>query len=155
MVLRAFGVALLATFAVATGYALAPHGKACDLKKVEKGWWCEKDAKVLAASEVDADKKVHKGTEHAVTSVEVCVKSETQCKDCPMHWASDAKTPGCCEKHKTAASESMARVGYMCEGCGAWALTKDGVKHQAGEAADKQKVAKACEKSGHAPHGGS
>ncbi|HET6203325.1 MAG TPA: hypothetical protein VFI25_11040 [Planctomycetota bacterium] len=94
MIVRAFGVALLAAFAVATGGALPPPGKTCDLKKVEKGWWCEKDGKVLDAKDVDAEKKIHKGTDHAVASVEVCVKSYTQCSDCPMHWATDAKPPG-------------------------------------------------------------
>jgi hypothetical protein len=34
-------------------------------------------------------------------------------------------------------------------------LKKEDVKHKAGEAADKQKVAKACELSGASPHGGS
>ena len=41
---------------------------------------------------------------------------------------------------------------FKCEGCGASAPTKEGVKHKEGEAADKQKVVKTCEKSGTGLH---
>ena len=94
MLARVFGVAFLAALAAASGRALSLPDKACDLKKVEDGWWCAKDSKILDAKDVDTEKKVHKGTDHALTSVKLCVKSETQCQGCPMKWAVDKTPPG-------------------------------------------------------------
>ena len=86
-------VTVAALLTAALGAAIPPD-KACDVSKVEDGWWCEKDSKVLDAKDVDTDKKLHKGTDHAVTTLKVCVKSYHQCQDCSMKWGADAATPG-------------------------------------------------------------
>ena len=94
MLKRILGVVTVAVLATAWGRAFLPADKPCDLKKVEAAWWCEKDAKLVDAKDVDTDKKIHKGTDHAIVSVQACVKSYNQCQDCTMKWAADGAVPG-------------------------------------------------------------
>ena len=94
MVKRVLWLGVAALLLTATSYAVITADKACDLKKVEAAWWCDKDAKFVDAKDVDTAKKLHKGTDHAVASVDACVKSYVQCQDCTMKWASDGAVPG-------------------------------------------------------------
>ncbi|HET6203066.1 MAG TPA: hypothetical protein VFI25_09730 [Planctomycetota bacterium] len=151
MRLRILGVVL--GLVAARGLAISlPDAKPCDMKSVAAAPYCDKCGAFVDASTVDAEKKTHKGTDHAVRNVDACSKTEVRCtaSGCSMAWTKGATTPACCKEHTTKDEVVRARVGVRCGECKAWAEKASDLKHAKADC--KGTASKSCEKSGTAPH---
>jgi hypothetical protein len=149
------GLALvLGAFVAPAPARMLPDAKPCDMKQVSKAYYCEKCAAFVDTATVDKEHMTHKGSDHTVALMDACAKTTVHCKadGCSMSWAKGATVPACCKDHKTADEIVMARVGYRCSQCHAWATTETGVKHAKADC--KGKAEKSCERSGTTPHVG-
>jgi hypothetical protein len=147
------GLGLALAGLVGFGSAVAAgEGKACDVKQVEKGYYCDTCKALLETSAVDVKEMKHKGMDHAVQEAQVCVKTLVDCQaeGCDMSWAKGAPVPGCCKEHATKENVTKSRVVWKCDACGAAAGKQTDVRHT-GEGCTG-KIVKSCEKSGTPPH---
>lgn len=143
-------VALVAVFGLSLAYVSAEDkrnekAKDCDLKTIEKGWFCKKDGKMLEKAELKEGKCPVCG--EAPADAEICVKLKYHCDKDGVDSEKD-KCPKC--KAELKGVRVLSRVIFKCDKCGA-------IGEKAGkcEAKDcKGQMKKTCEQSGTPPHVG-
>lgn len=117
----------------------------CDLKLLEKKAWCGTCVAYVPRSQVKAGAcPKDKGR---VDIVDVCVKTFYVAACHPT--TTGLKPLSCCGVTYDKPTEDLAKVFWTCAGCNEKSKIRD-FKHP--DTCTSRKVAKACEKSGTAPH---
>lgn len=141
-------LALFCALASVSAQDAARKGPACDVATVEEAAWCSKCKKPREKDQLDGARCKDCQTE--TEKLQVCVKKWIP--RCGMH-EQKPHLENCCKSKKCCVLEaSKSPVVYVCEGCGQSAREEDKIAH--GTKAHEKKVAKSCELSGTAPHGG-
>jgi hypothetical protein len=111
----------------------------CDVKKIVKGYYCEKDKRELGPDDVRGN--LCKRCEQKATEIEYCLKLVP-------------KPPDPKKKVQDPPGEDKARISYVCEKCGAKSDIESEFKHKddCKPSALGGGLKKVCAKSGHMPH---
>ena len=158
---RLTGFLILCGTLLSGGIALAAvdQSKACDLKTVEDGLYCEDCEEILEGDAIE--KKLYcaacyesateaEETPEKATKIKVCVKSAFQCPDCSELSPSAGTCAECDVKLEKATVK--ARVIFACQECGT-AADKEGLCDEEDCREMKAKVVRTCDQSGTFPHG--
>lgn len=108
--------------------------KKCDLKKIEKAYWCEKCDNLISVN----------------NKVDICVKTGYACKNCNKESFRKVKCSGC--KQEMEKITVKCRVNYKCKSCD-YTQDKPGKCQQDKEAKCYGKpLIRICSNSGTFPH---
>ena len=120
----------------------------CDLAAVEDAAWCSKCRKFREGAQLDGEKCKECAT--PTEKIKACVKKWIP--RCGMH-NQGPHLENCCKSKFCCKMETLkSPVGFKCAECGGFGREEAAIAHD--PKPHEKKAVKACESSGHQPHGG-
>lgn len=140
---------ILGALAVSAAPARQQPPAGCDMRRVERGYWCEKCDKTFEKDKLIVGKCPVCATKAKV--IEMCVKKTYQC--CAKNYAKAGNCAVC--KKPVPEKVDKCRILYRCDACLNQHPIEGELKHDLDRdkaATRGAKVERRCERNGTAPH---